>query len=93
MMRDVHMVDKILIDPRWYSYSLTGIRKQLSNPSKEYAYFIINTLRNKVKDKINIFLFNKVVYVGLESRRLDYERDKSNGTNKIEKLIDLGYYD
>jgi hypothetical protein len=27
------------------------------------------------KDKINIFAYEDVVYVGLESRRLDYERE------------------
>ena len=32
-------------------------------------------------------------YVGLESRRIDYEKDKQNGTNHIEKLIKEGKYD
>lgn len=44
--------------------------------------------------QINVFTYdgNNVEYVGLESRRLDYERDKLNGTNRIEKLIKQGYY-
>jgi hypothetical protein len=40
----------------------------------------------------NLCVF-KTHKLGLESRRLDYEADKQNGTNHIEDLIKQGYYD
>ena len=43
-------------------------------------------------DRVNVFTFLGVEYVGLESRRQDYENDKEAGTNYVEKLIQAGYY-
>jgi len=45
------------------------------------------------KVQINQFTYGRHEYVGLESRRLDYERDKALGTNKIEDLILQGVYE
>jgi len=45
------------------------------------------------EDQINIFTFKGVTYIGLESRRLDYERDKLSGTNMVEDYIKKGFYD
>lgn len=42
--------------------------------------------------QINIFEFNGIEYMGLEERRLDYERDRANGTNWVEKAIREGRY-
>lgn len=42
--------------------------------------------------QINVFVFNDVEYVGLESRRLDYEADKAAGKNKIEKALSDGVF-
>jgi len=33
-----------------------------------------------------------VWYVGLESRRIDYERDKESGVDHVEDLLKIGYY-
>ena len=46
-----------------------------------------------LKVKINKFMYNDYKYIGLESRRIDYENDKKNGTNHIENLIEQGVYD
>jgi hypothetical protein len=81
-----------LSDRRWYSYSSKGICSYLKI-SQVQLRKVAMTLQKKVKDNINFFTFKNVEYVGWESRRLDYERDKINGTNKIEKLIAKGYYD
>lgn len=43
-------------------------------------------------DEINIFNYNGIEYMGLESRRIDYERDKLEGTNWVEKEIKRGKY-
>ena len=44
-------------------------------------------------DHVNLFTFNGVEYVGLESHRLAYERDRLARTNHVEGLIGLGYHD
>ena len=43
--------------------------------------------------QVNIFTFNGVEYIGLESRKQDYDRDKAAGTNFVEKKIKEGLYD
>lgn len=92
--RDVRILYDILNNPNWYSYSLNGIIKKLNNCSKEYVLNLIQLLAEKFNDydPINIFEYNNITYVGFESRRIDYERDKINGVNKIEKLIEKGFY-
>lgn len=42
---------------------------------------------------INIFTYNNITYIGLESRRIDYERDKELGCNWVEDAIKNGEYD
>lgn len=54
---------------------------------------LAKVLSEEIKDDINFFVYNDVEYVGLETRRIDYERDKLAGTNKIEKLIKRGFYE
>ena len=43
--------------------------------------------------QVNIFTFKGVEYIGLESRKRDYDRDKAAGTNFIEDKIKRGDYD
>ena len=44
-------------------------------------------------DKINVFTFNNITYIGLETRRLDYNKDEILGINKIAKAVKRGDYD
>lgn len=43
-------------------------------------------------DSINVFTWGGKTYIGLESRRIDYERDKANNCNWVEDAIKSGYY-
>ena len=78
----------------WYSYTLgytsrkTGISTRRINKLFESKCF-----EERYNDSLNIFKYNGIKYIGLGSRRLDYENDKVLGKNKVEKLIDDGYYD
>jgi len=49
-------------------------------------------LKKKTGDQVNVFTFLGVEYIGLETRREDYEKDKKAGTNYVEKLIQAGCY-
>jgi hypothetical protein len=81
----------ILSNPKWYSYSKNGIKNWMNIDCEKLAH-VAYTLSQKLGDKVNYFTYNDVVYLGLETRRLAYEVDKKAGTNRIEKLIHLGYY-
>lgn len=86
-------VYNILKDKRWYSYGIRSIKKKVGIDSTSELKDISISLSKKVGDKINFFSYNNINYIGFESRRLDYERDKKAGTNRIEKLIAEGAYD
>lgn len=77
----------ILENPDYYSISTVYVTKKMSI-TKEDIYDIIRNSRKWHVPKINVFRYNDVEYVGLESRRLDYERDKNSGTNPIEHNIE-----
>lgn len=83
----------ILADPRWYSYSTDVVQRRCKAETRQALERMANKLAAKVRDPINFFSYNGMEYMGFESRRIDYERDKANGTNHIEKLIAQGVYD
>jgi hypothetical protein len=84
----------VLKNPNWYSYSISGIQRLCNFLSLDDVYETGFRLNHRlIGDRINVFTYNDVVYMGLESRRIDYQRDKAAGTNKIERLIQLGVYD
>lgn len=85
-------VYEIIKNKEWYSYGLRYIMKLLNLQSFEEIHKIAVSLSNKIDDKVNIFSYNGVQYMGLETRRIDYERDRINGKNKVEKLIKQGHY-
>lgn len=86
-------------DRKFYSYEFNYITKKLNispevllrywnvNNTKESNYF--NSLTN---DHVNIFNYNGIIYIGLESERIRYEEDKILGINYVEFLIQQGYY-
>lgn len=87
---------QILDNREWYSYGTTLLKQKLDVDERTLADLIGKLDRELQEagsgDKVNVFTFNNVEYAGLESRRLDYERDKLAGTNHVERLITLGIY-
>jgi homoserine trans-succinylase len=77
----------------WYSYSMHYVCRWVSM-SREQVIDIVMRINESPAciDKINIFSFGGVEYLGLESRRLDYEYDKQMGTNPVEHYIAMGLY-
>lgn len=88
-----------LKDPRFYSCEIYWASKQINIPVNElmkYAY-MANTpesimFENITNDHINIFNYNGVTYIGLESERIRYDKDKDKGINYVEYLIGQGIY-
>ena len=83
----------ILTDKQWYSYSSAATMRLCRITHYEDLRSVCASLSTKVKDPINFFTYNEVEYIGFETRRLDYKRDKLAGTNPIEKLIAQGVYE
>ena len=75
---------------RYYSTAATMLQCDIKSVAELHT--IRASLAVKLKDPINFFTYNKVEYIGFETRRLDYERDKLAGTNPIERLIAQGAY-
>jgi hypothetical protein len=86
---------ELLSNKSYYSLSVRYLAHKLSI-SESYLRSLDHTISTKFSnlfdDPINIFTYNNIVYIGLESRRLAYERDKLNGTNWVEQAILEGKY-
>ena len=91
--RKEQKVYEILKNPAWYSYSTKAVRKLCEIDTRQDLRTMAEALGKRVADPINFFTFNGIEYMGFETRRLDYERDKRAGTNPIEKWIAMGVYD
>jgi len=96
----IQLVYNLLKDPSYYSFGLSLIvhhsklsEKQLRLLEHTSGGVYSKKFSERFNDQINIFKYNDVTYIGLESRRLDYERDKANGSNHVEKMINAGLYD
>lgn len=82
-----------LADRSWYSYSVRLLLRECGIVSRTQLVRLCTSVAFLVDDKINFFTYNKIEYVGFESRRVDYENDKKLGINRVEKLINAGVYD
>ena len=85
----------VLNDQTWYSFSTTFLLQRLcvnTHQLKNLVQELDSTLRTQGSNHVNLFVYNGVQYIGLESRRKDYERDKITGTNHVERLIEAGAY-
>ena len=80
----------LLNDKLWYSFSPSFLCKKLSctDSQLKHRIFALRTLGIQV----NEFVWNERPFIGLESRRIQYEKDKVNGTNHVEHLIKQGAY-
>jgi hypothetical protein len=88
---DVTQLHATLLTPPWYSYSTMWLLQALDVTAVELAG-LVHGLRTR-GHQVNVFDYNGVEYIGLETRRLDYERDRKNGVNHVETLIAQGHYD
>ena len=83
----------LLNDQSYYSLEVNYVSKLTNVPvilltSDELSSYF----KFKYDDKINTFMYNSVIYIGLESRRVAYERDKLAGVNWVEDAIKRGLY-
>lgn len=88
-----------LRDNRFYSYEIKHTSKETNIPIDRLVKYVhgSNTpeslyFEKQTKDHVNIFTYNDVTYIGLETERVRYDRDKQNKTNYVENLIHKGYY-
>ena len=86
-----------LNDKKWYSFTLQYTKDKLGLKSTDDVCKLANRLSTLLgsmspANRVNIFKYNDRTYVGLESRRLDYEKDKRLGINPVENLIHQGIY-
>jgi hypothetical protein len=97
---NIFKIHVLLSDKTYYSLSLSYLSKltgipvsdlrKLDKRSKSKLALDFESIYN---DHINIFIYNNVEYIGLETRRIAYEIDKQNGTNWVEDAIKKGVYD
>jgi hypothetical protein len=87
MAGDPNLLIQLLERRPWYSFGTQMICKELRINRKQLMQLISHS-----SEQINVFKFNGVEYIGLESRRIDYELDKFAGINLVEKLIEQNHY-
>jgi len=86
----------ILNNRKYYSLEINYLARRVGVSIKTLRS--INTDQNAIdffrliKDSINIFSYNNIEYIGLESRRIDYDRDKELGVNWVENAVNEGKY-
>lgn len=71
----------------YYSLEINYVARKFNLSKLNFEVFQL-----LMNDSINIFTYNNITYIGLESRRIDYERDKKLGINWVEKAIREGKY-
>lgn len=84
----------------WYSMNTKTFCKEneiTRNELKDLTYpngkFVESYMKRFDGDWINVFTFKGVEYVGLQTRKIDYENDKQNKRNFVEEKIRIGHYD
>lgn len=102
MNRDQEFITRLyalLNDNNYYSLEIIYTAKKLGSSMTKLLNYDYNRNTDQSRDfeqltndHINVFRYNDVTYIGLESRRLDYERDKQLGVNWVEDSIKAGLY-
>ena len=84
----------LLANPEYYSLSINTVAH---TTGASVSLLKSNRLNNKFvrryDDHINIFTFNGITYMGLQSQKIRYDDDAAAGTNWVEDAIKQGYYD
>lgn len=84
---------RLLNNKNYYSLSLPYVSQILQVPESTIRWIAASDeFSRSTGDRLNIFTYNNVTYIGLETRRIDYERDRLNGTNWVEDAIKAGLY-
>ncbi len=89
-------VYKILSDKSYYSLGLNFVSKKLDIPThvlRDYKERISQEMMRKYGDSYNVFTFKDTEYIGLQSRKIQYDSDAKEGVNWVEDKIKEGYYD
>jgi hypothetical protein len=79
----------------WYSFSTGFLLEKLhvDVPTlQQLVDQLDELLRAQGTDHVNVFVYGGVQYIGLESRRIAYDRDKAAGTNHVDRLVQQGVY-
>lgn len=84
----------LLSNRDYYSLEINYVSKKTSIPvSTLRSRALSDTFLTYYDDPLNVFVFNSLTYIGLESQRIRYEEDKNSGTNWVEDAIARGDYD
>jgi hypothetical protein len=84
-------LEALLADRTFYSYETVGVAQTLAI-TRPQLLDVAAASGDRSGDAVNVFTFGGVEYLGLESRRVDYEEDKAAGTNHVEDKIKSGWY-
>jgi len=84
---------KLLSNKKYYSLEINYVSK-LVGLDVEYleSTRLSNVFDLLFRDRINVFTYNGVRYIGLESQRIRYEQDAAAGINWVEDAIKRGKY-
>jgi hypothetical protein len=89
----IYELYNLLNNKSYYSLSVIYVSKLLNVDIKILTSSELSQLfLTAFQDKINTFIYNQVIYIGLESRRITYEEDKILGINWVENAITQGLY-
>jgi hypothetical protein len=80
LLKQVTFLYSLLQDRSFYSRKLSTVELSMESYVSEtgvhkYSIEKIIDILQELTEKINIFVVNGETYIGLESRRIDYERD------------------
>ena len=85
-------VYELLADPQWYSYRVDHVLTKCGIAGRVDLVTITGSLGGKIGNPIGFFLYNNVEYLGLATRKVDYDRDEAAGTKRVVALIKQGAY-
>lgn len=78
-------VEELLRDEEWYSRTLTTLLEAYGDNYRALFNDVIvfAAQLEELADWINVFCFNGKVYLGLESRRLDYQDAQMDDNEQV----------
>lgn len=89
----------LLNKKEYYSLSLDYVTRITGIPERVLWQFDREGHRSRARDfedqtgdSINVFRYNQIRYIGLESRRIDYMQDEKAGINWVADAIKEGKY-
>lgn len=84
----------LLADRSYYSLEINYASKKTGIPTRILrSKALSDKFERMYNDPLNVFSYNGVTYIGLETQRIRYDEDKETGTNWVEDAIARGEYD